>query len=682
MQARIAPIAAMVALALALIGAMGATGGGSAIVTPRAIAQVATPVAAEAFRPTHVVNPSQSMNLQAEPTTASPILAVLSPGEPVASLGEAVTDAEGEAWLNVATDGGLVGWVRASDLDPIDEAGASGSDATDSPPGSGPTTGATDLIVGAWAERRNRGNHVIFHADGTALLTDATGQTFHGAWRPVDHRDLVGTYVFQAWGRGGGTGRAGPILRVNADELELGDTVYDRLVPPAPEEFARPGVDGSQRAVPRPTDPPAADAGSSPAPAATPLAGSASAVDTPVAGSVATANEPSPGVAVEDLADVTELPGRLPLGQVALTRATLRPGAAFAYPFPYPVLVAVEAGTLTVDAIGRGVTVTSPPETIEGGQRRQPVQAEGEGITIREAGGVTTRQRFSELSPGGTASVRAGGSVFGEANGIGALRNDGDEPLVLLLVALGPEGRRWAVTREGTARPADGRRDAISVEDRRDAVIVEDRRAGVAVDDQRGFVVAEARRGAEVPADPADERRPAPCRVEPRTQAEVERIVSETGPGPGAAASAADLPAGEPADRATVAAIVALERELAGCLNAFDYPRWLALQTAGAVAESVAPGEVADLFAGVGDPAVYFGEGAAADVPGIAGVVVRDVGLLRDGRVGAVVEWRGPTGHGGRPRGDSFVVADETVFRTYTEVDGRWLIDGELAVDA
>ena len=62
----------------------------------------------------------------------------------------------------------------------------------------------------------------------------------------------------------------------------------------------------------------------------------------------------------------------------------------------------------------------------------------------------------------------------------------------------------------------------------------------------------------------------------------------------------------------------------------------------------VAPDEIDALFAGAGDPSVFYGEGIATeDVPAIVAVVVRDARILPDGRVGAVVEWRGPRGGAG-----------------------------------
>lgn len=315
MRDRVAPTATVLALALVV---MIVAAGGRVVAAPRAVAQDATPVAAEGFRPTHAVNTPQSLNLRARPTMSSPILAALAPRTPVAFLGEAVDQAGGETWLNVATANGLVGWVRGFDLDPIDEADTSGSHATTSP--QGPAL-AADPVVGSWSERRNRGDHLTFFADGNVLLTDADGQTYHGAWQRVDRPGLIGTYVVEAWRRDGGEGRLGPIVRVSADELDLGNAVYDRLIPPTPADLGLPGGAGVSAT---PTPPEAPPGGVDAEPGASPGA-------TPVADEAAAADDPFPGVAVEDLANIAHLPGRLVLGQVSLTRVTMQPGAVFAY---------------------------------------------------------------------------------------------------------------------------------------------------------------------------------------------------------------------------------------------------------------------------------------------------------------------------------------------------------------
>src|SRR4051812_32130925 len=102
---------------------------------------------------------------------------------------------------------------------------------------------------------------------------------------------------------------------------------------------------------------------------------------------------------------------------------------------------------------------------------------------------------------------------------------------------------------------------------------------------------------------------PTPCTVQPRTEAEVAALVAAATATPGAAAGRdpdgwadrpADLPQGEPADPETVAAVTAAAREFAGCLNATDFPRWLALMTDRLLPEAVGSFGMAALFEATG----------------------------------------------------------------------------------
>lgn len=115
--------------------------------------------------------------------------------------------------------------------------------------------------------------------------------------------------------------------------------------------------------------------------------------------------------------------------------------------------------------------------------------------------------------------------------------------------------------------------------------------------------------------------------------------------------------------------MTALEREFAGCINAADYPRWLALMTDDSLSEVVGPDDVADYFAPTGTP--VFGNDDEEDGPFIATVVVRDVRVLGEGRVGAVVEW----GVANNPDPEP---STETNFHIYERVEGRWLLDEEI----
>ena len=169
---------------------------------------------------------------------------------------------------------------------------------------------------------------------------------------------------------------------------------------------------------------------------------------------------------------------------------------------------------------------------------------------------------------------------------------------------------------------------------------------------------------------------PTPCSVQPRTEAEVAALVAAATPTPGGderlapdgwASSPADLPRGEPADPETVAAVTAAAREFAGCSNAADLPRWLALMTDRAIPEVVEPDGVAALFEATGTP-------FPVEIPEaeIATVRVSDVRVLPDGRVGAVVVWR-VTQHLGEKH------SPEANFHIFQRVGDHWLLDEEIS---
>ncbi|MCC7023413.1 MAG: hypothetical protein IT338_11325 [Thermomicrobiales bacterium] len=121
--------------------------------------------------------------------------------------------------------------------------------------------------------------------------------------------------------------------------------------------------------------------------------------------------------------------------------------------------------------------------------------------------------------------------------------------------------------------------------------------------------------------------------------------------------SAADLPAGTPADAETVAAITRVEEEYAACFNAGELRR----------AASLTTGEVQPVIASL---AISFGGGTASATPvpppedfRIPSVVVTGVRVLPDGRIGAVVTW-----------------GTEQNFHLYEQIDGRWRIADEISV--
>ncbi|MDP8907895.1 MAG: hypothetical protein M3N47_01995 [Chloroflexota bacterium] len=167
---------------------------------------------------------------------------------------------------------------------------------------------------------------------------------------------------------------------------------------------------------------------------------------------------------------------------------------------------------------------------------------------------------------------------------------------------------------------------------------------------------------------------PAECQVAPRQQDEVLTLLTGT---PVAAASPAtsrlsavpseaDLPAGSPADAATVAGIVTTARELIACNNAGEFTRVLAFFTDDFIREAFGgdPALAAQVAASFATPAATLPAAAHTEL-----LDVRGVRVLDDGRVGAVIEDRDP---------------QQTVvfFMIFVHVGDRWLIDGQISVQA
>jgi hypothetical protein len=179
---------------------------------------------------------------------------------------------------------------------------------------------------------------------------------------------------------------------------------------------------------------------------------------------------------------------------------------------------------------------------------------------------------------------------------------------------------------------------------------------------QRGTPVAAAQ-PATLVAD-ADVPAPGDCRVEP-----LRLPLALPGPAPGATPVAllpdpAALPAGEPADDATAAAIGATAREAVACRNAGDLRRAYALMTptmlAGLLgtAETAPPEIVVRLLEGGERP---------ARAERIRVVVIDAVALLPDGRARARVETEAA----------GFRFVDLLLF-VFEDARGRWLIDDAL----
>jgi hypothetical protein len=172
---------------------------------------------------------------------------------------------------------------------------------------------------------------------------------------------------------------------------------------------------------------------------------------------------------------------------------------------------------------------------------------------------------------------------------------------------------------------------------------------------------------------------PAECRVALRSPASIAALIgTPASGGPDATPDPVlmrvdrenELPQGRPADAETVTAIVEVERQLVACNNAGDLPRILALLTDDAARMLL--GFPIENVAGVETVADQVATPASPLDPDewIALFPVRDVRVLTDGRVGAIVE----TAYAG-----VLETVAQTVFHFYERVDGRWRIAGEVS---
>ena len=158
---------------------------------------------------------------------------------------------------------------------------------------------------------------------------------------------------------------------------------------------------------------------------------------------------------------------------------------------------------------------------------------------------------------------------------------------------------------------------------------------------------------------------PAQCQVQARPAEFFQQLAANATPQatPGGATNPTPPPVeGQPADQATVDAVTATYRELVACLNAGDYLRAYALYTDGYLQRNFRP----DSLAAIGATPVPVEESTR-----IAFAGVREVVMLPDGRVGALVDVTTP--------GASGVTTTNTVF---ARVGDRFLIDEETAADA
>jgi hypothetical protein len=142
-----------------------------------------------------------------------------------------------------------------------------------------------------------------------------------------------------------------------------------------------------------------------------------------------------PGVAIELLGLLPDLPRQPQPTTGGLARYTVAAGAAFDLAYPGAVLVAVEAGTLTLDAVGPAVSLVSPPVPVGRNARGKTVRA-GEGAITRQIDGRAVRQEITSPAAGSPATVAAAGWASAPDGQFGPARNTGAVPLRFLVVSV------------------------------------------------------------------------------------------------------------------------------------------------------------------------------------------------------------------------------------------------------
>jgi hypothetical protein len=167
---------------------------------------------------------------------------------------------------------------------------------------------------------------------------------------------------------------------------------------------------------------------------------------------------------------------------------------------------------------------------------------------------------------------------------------------------------------------------------------------------------------------------PEECTVAPRPLEELQALFGTPFPEhAGEATTAAreatavpfELPAGTPADAATVRAITAVVRQLTACYNAGDYLAGFSLATDDFIRLQVGLALFdEDLVAAMKASPVPLSEEQQTKLLGVRRVVV-----LSDGRVAALVDYSSPTP---QPAGIRGVETDLFIFE---KVGGAWLLD-------
>jgi hypothetical protein len=146
------------------------------------------------------------------------------------------------------------------------------------------------------------------------------------------------------------------------------------------------------------------------------------------------------GIRIEALASAPELPFGPGDTTAVLFRYSYAPGASLEVPYVGPVLVYVESGTLTLDAVGEDVELLYAENVVENPLSGEPI----------------SRSQVGEVNPvGGRATLEAGGSAYASAGDLGLTRNAATGELVLLVVQFVSEPEPTDVTRIPVEPPPD-----------------------------------------------------------------------------------------------------------------------------------------------------------------------------------------------------------------------------------
>jgi hypothetical protein len=180
-------------------------------------------------------------------------------------------------------------------------------------------------------------------------------------------------------------------------------------------------------------------------------------------------------------------------------------------------------------------------------------------------------------------------------------------------------------------------------------------------------------------ATPASDMSPDPeqCTLTPRTLEEVQAIHGDPHPaGAGEATAAAldaspvmvELPEGEPADEATVEGVLATVVQLFACHNAGHYLAGFA-----AVSDNFLESQVGVALFDEDFVAAMSGEPVALEEEHQTHLLdIRNVVVLEDGRVAALVDYFAPT-----PQVEG-IDGFETDLFIFINVDGTWLLDESI----